>query len=211
MDGTLVDSEVLAEQVVLALLAEHDLETAGLDPSRFHGWTWESTAAGLVERYPSLEGVPVAEELARRFTLRFETDFPQEIPGSTAAVREAAVSFDTAVVSSSEREAIDFVVAKLGLGRHLDVIVSSEDCTRSKPDPQGYLIAARRLGREPSRCLVFEDSLAGLTAARAAGMHTVAITRGKKGGALTAVRERAGIAVFDFDSLPPSFFSSVRD
>jgi len=206
MDGTLVDSEVIAEQVVLALLEEHGLDTGNLDAARFHGWTWENTAAGLVRLFPSLDGVPVADELARRFSERFEADFPREIPGATAAVRRAVTSFDTAIVSSSERDAIDYVVAGLGIAELLDVIVSSEDCTRSKPDPQGYLIAAERLGREPPRCLVFEDSLAGLTAARAAGMRAVAVTQGKTGAALAAVRARADLAVQDFEALPASFF-----
>lgn len=57
-----------------------------------------------------------------------------------------------------------------------DALVTDEDVTRSKPDPQGYLTAARRLGVDPAECAVVEDSLAGLRAGRAAGAYVVALT-----------------------------------
>lgn len=57
-----------------------------------------------------------------------------------------------------------------------DALVTDEDVTRSKPDPEGYLTAAKRLGREPGECAVVEDSLAGLRAGRAAGAFVVGLT-----------------------------------
>jgi sugar-phosphatase len=56
------------------------------------------------------------------------------------------------------------------------VLVTFEDVARGKPDPQGYLLAAGKLGAEPSRCLVVEDSPAGVAAARAAGMAVVGLS-----------------------------------
>lgn len=57
----------------------------------------------------------------------------------------------------------------------IDVIITEQDVTRSKPDPQGYNLAAERLGLEPCRCVVFEDSLAGVEAGRRAGGAVVGI------------------------------------
>jgi sugar-phosphatase len=56
------------------------------------------------------------------------------------------------------------------------VFVTAEDVQRGKPDPQGYLLAAQRLGRDPAACLVFEDAPPGVAAARAAGARVVALT-----------------------------------
>jgi HAD superfamily hydrolase (TIGR01509 family) len=65
----------------------------------------------------------------------------------------------------------------LGIEDCFDTIVGSEDSPRSKPAPDPFLIAAERLGIEPSRCVVYEDAPAGLEGARAAGMKAVDITR----------------------------------
>jgi beta-phosphoglucomutase-like phosphatase (HAD superfamily) len=81
--------------------------------------------------------------------------------------------------------------------------VSAEDCQRSKPDPECFQIAAQRLGIACERCLVFEDSVAGLQAARAAGMHTIAIGPGADKAPLS---DRM---IADFTELPVGFFDSL--
>jgi sugar-phosphatase len=57
-----------------------------------------------------------------------------------------------------------------------EVLVTPERLSRGKPDPEGYLLAARALGAPPADCVVFEDAPAGIEAGRAAGMHVVGIT-----------------------------------
>jgi sugar-phosphatase len=68
--------------------------------------------------------------------------------------------------------------ARLGAAGLLvpEVLVTPERLSRGKPDPEGYLLAARELGFEPADCVVFEDAPAGVDAGRAAGMHVVGIT-----------------------------------
>jgi sugar-phosphatase len=56
-----------------------------------------------------------------------------------------------------------------------DVLVTSEDVTNGKPDPAGFLLAAKQLGREPSRMIVFEDTRSGFAAGEAAGARVIAI------------------------------------
>jgi sugar-phosphatase len=71
----------------------------------------------------------------------------------------------------------------LGTGLPLPrVLVTVEDVLRGKPDPEGFLSAARQLGMDPAACLVFEDAPAGLQAAAAAGMTAVAIVTGTAPG-----------------------------
>lgn len=82
----------------------------------------------------------------------------------------------TALVSSTPRKNIDFILSEINLEKCFDVIVSAEDVRNGKPDPEGYLKAANLLGIQPANCIVIEDAIAGIQAALAAKMKCIAIT-----------------------------------
>ena len=84
-------------------------------------------------------------------------------------------SCQTALVTMSPRNEVVHIVHSLGLERELDLIITGEDVSRSKPDPEIYLLAAKRLGLPPDECLVLEDSVNGVRAALAAGMNVIAM------------------------------------
>lgn len=87
-----------------------------------------------------------------------------------------SAGFGIAIVTSSNRAKTRNLFAALPeLADVIDALVTDEDVTRSKPDPQGYLLGAERIGRRPEECYVFEDSLAGLRAGRAAGATVIGI------------------------------------
>ena len=200
MDGTLLDSEHLAARAIDMLLTEHRVQIV-LEKAWFHGLTWRRIAEVLRTQTEALNDVAVESVLQARFHTALVETTPGEIPGARAAVIAASRRGGTAVVSSSDRVSVRHVVTRLGLEACVDHLVTAEDCQRSKPDPQCFQVAAERLGVDCADCLVFEDSVAGLTAARAAGMVTIAI------GA-----DPAGIAhhaVSDFSALPPGFFDAV--
>ncbi|EPH45829.1 HAD-IA family hydrolase [Streptomyces aurantiacus] len=79
-----------------------------------------------------------------------------------------------AVVTSASRRLAEARLAEVGI--RPKTLIAADDITRGKPDPEPFLLAARTLGVDPARCVVFEDAPAGLTAGRAAGMTTVALT-----------------------------------
>lgn len=79
-----------------------------------------------------------------------------------------------AVVTSATRALAEARLREVGV--EAPELVAADDITRGKPDPEPFLLAARRLGVDPSRCVVFEDAPAGLASGRAAGMRTVALT-----------------------------------
>ena len=82
----------------------------------------------------------------------------------------------SAIVTSSNVKKMEHLFLKLPVLQELvDVIITENDVTRSKPDPQGYNIAAKRLGLLPNQCIVFEDSMAGVEAGRRAGGAVVGI------------------------------------
>jgi beta-phosphoglucomutase family hydrolase len=80
-----------------------------------------------------------------------------------------------AVVSSTARENVRLILASLGLDSYFETVVAGEDVTRGKPDPQGFLLAAERLGVAPGDCLVIEDAPDGIEAGRRAGMRCVGV------------------------------------
>ena len=98
------------------------------------------------------------------------------LPGAVDLLRRAReAGLGQAIVSSTPRANIDLIAATLGIGGLLDVIVGEEDVSRGKPDPQGFLLAAQRLGVTPRQCVVIEDAPEGIVAGRAAGARTIAV------------------------------------
>jgi HAD superfamily hydrolase (TIGR01509 family) len=87
--------------------------------------------------------------------------------------RRAAIPM--AVASSAMKKNVDLVVDALGLRPYFRVCIDGDQVARPKPDPEIYLLAARRLGVQPSRAVAFEDSFVGIEAAHLAGMKSVAI------------------------------------
>jgi beta-phosphoglucomutase len=81
-----------------------------------------------------------------------------------------------AVGSSAPRGNLDLLLSVTRTLPYFAAVVSGEDVTRGKPDPQVFLTAARKLGADPARCVVFEDAVVGVQAAKAAGMRCVAVT-----------------------------------
>jgi HAD superfamily hydrolase (TIGR01509 family) len=81
-----------------------------------------------------------------------------------------------AVGTSAPRVNLDFVLDKLDIRGFFDVLVDESFVSHGKPDPEIYQVVSKKLGIDPSRCIVIEDSIFGLQAALAAGMKTIAIT-----------------------------------
>lgn len=209
MDGTLIDSEGLTERAIGRVLADLGLPTSQVDFARFHGITWEETAILLEETFPQLSSKPLAELLPQEFQKIFVVEFPQLISGAREAVMDASRHLPTGIVTSASRMSVEHVLDELDLRSHCGVFVCAEDCSRSKPDPQGYLLAAERLAVPPSGCLVFEDSLVGLRAAKAAGMTALAISCGVSDAQRATQRELADGTLSDFRELPADFFAAA--
>ena len=103
---------------------------------------------------------------------------------------------------------VDRILTRLRLLSRFRAIVTAEDYARAKPAPDPFLAAARRLDLPPASCLVIEDSLAGVTAARAAGMRVVAVDRGR--GAVGLDRADWIVANLDELSLTPAGVVGIR-
>lgn len=99
------------------------------------------------------------------------------IRDDTEALVEALVAAGctVAIVTGAQRADVEFVLSRSGIGHHFGVVVTEEDVRHGKPHPEGFLRAAERLSLTPTEIVVFEDSVAGVRAAKAAGMRCVAV------------------------------------
>ena len=125
----------------------------------------------------------MSESRLRTMSDRKEEIYRQLVRGRVSVVAGAAELVRTlhmagarlAIGSSGPRTNIDLVLAEMGVAGLFSTIVSADDVTRGKPDPQVFAIACERLGLPPDRCVVIEDAPAGVTAAKAAGCRAVAV------------------------------------
>ncbi len=212
LDGTLIDSEGRTEAVVGALFAAEGIELASLgDLSRFHGATWRRIAEEMIAAFPGLRPSArgLSDELQRDFQASLVAEPPPLVPGARDALEGALAAGHAGIVTSTTRESLDHALTLLAVDPKRLVQVCAEDVSASKPAPEGFFLAASRLGVDPSRCLVFEDSVAGLTAARAAGMYRVAIARDRDFAEREALRRLASTVISDYRELPAGFFSST--
>ena len=115
-------------------------------------------------------------------------------PAFVAAL--AARTVPRAVATSASRRDVDTLLGELGLLRYFDIVVTAEDVQWGKPNPEVYLKAAAGLGLAPRRCLVFEDSLVGVHAARNAGMRVIGLTTAHSGRELLAAGAERAIEDF---------------
>jgi beta-phosphoglucomutase family hydrolase len=99
-----------------------------------------------------------------------------------------AQSVTIAVGSSGPLPNIQLVLKQLGMTEYFTALSTGEDVTHGKPDPEVFLVAARRLGRDPQRCVVLEDAPQGVEAARRAGMAVLGITSSRPAEDLPADR-----------------------
>jgi sugar-phosphatase len=209
LDGTLVDTETHTDDAIDVVMARHGIAGFALPTAETRGRTWAHVAE--VIRTRTRIKVPTAElsaELLAQWNSM--TADAKPIPGAPQALQAAAArKLKLAVVSSSPRTVIERFLQKLGVAELVEqrARIGGDDVCKGKPDPEGYLMAARVLGVEPDAALVFEDSRAGLAAARAAGMRSMFITC-----CATNIAENTALATASFTNyktLPSSFWDDL--
>jgi len=169
----LVDSEVLALEVELAVLREQGLTFDRADYiNRFMGLSYEAFHDVMDEEAEKQIGRRIADDIRQDLASRLRQTMIEKltvIPGAGAAV--ASVTLPKAVASSSSREGLERKLRQVGLWEHFAPhVYSAGHVAKAKPAPDLFLHAAAALAIPPSDCLVLEDSVNGVIGARAAGM-----------------------------------------
>ncbi|MGQ5638706.1 MULTISPECIES: HAD family hydrolase [unclassified Streptomyces] len=169
-DGTLVSSLDSVERCWTRWAKEYGISAEQFRRVALHGRPAAEIVADL------LPARLVPEAVARVEQLEVD-DVPDGgvrlLPG-TRDFLDALPADRWAVVTSATRRLAEARLDAVGILPK--TLIAADDVTRGKPDPEPYLLAARQLGVDPARCVVFEDAPAGLRAGRAAGMTTVALT-----------------------------------
>jgi HAD superfamily hydrolase (TIGR01509 family) len=173
-DGTIADSMPLHYRAWKKALAEWNCE---FDEKLFYAWGGMPVAeiiSTLNER--DRLTMPVEAVAHRKEELYFEL-LPQlkAVPDVLEHIEAGHVNIPFAVVSGSTRASVTASLVALNLLDRFDTLVCAGDYTKSKPDPEAFLLAAARLGVGPEFCLVFEDTEMGIQAAKAAGMASVKV------------------------------------
>jgi HAD superfamily hydrolase (TIGR01509 family) len=205
LDGTLVDSgdyhwqswrDTLAAENI-GLTYEQFLASFGQKNDRIlRGWLGADAAADRIER------IADAKEAEYRRLAREGGLAP--LPGAADWVaRLKREGWRQAIASSAPRLNVEVMLEACGLAPFFDAIVSAEDVTAGKPDPQVFQTAAARLHASADRCIVVEDAAVGIEAARRAGMRSIGVGQG---GALNA-----DVAVRSLTDLPLDAFARLLD
>jgi sugar-phosphatase len=209
LDGTLVDTETHTDEVIAAVVARHGVADFALPATETRGRTWTHVAEVIRER--ARIDVPAGELSAALLAdWNAATAAVRPIPGAVDALRAASrQGLKLAVVSSSPRDVIARFLDQLGVAPLVDrrARVGGDDVRRGKPDPEGFLMAADTLEVDPGEALVFEDSNAGLLAARAAGMRSMFVTCAAIDIAANAALATASFT--DYRALPPSLWEHL--
>ena len=177
-DGTLVDSEPLARVAWERSLAPYGYAIDDAEYATLIGLPYAKVHAFFAERVPGLAAPdPFWETYSGTLFQLIDTEL---VPFDDAlqTVRELrALDVAVAVASSSPRARLDRSLRRAGLADAFPVSVAGDEVARGKPAPDLFLRAAERLGVEPARCAVIEDSVPGIAAGLAAGMRTVGVAR----------------------------------
>ncbi len=199
MDGTLVDNANFHTQAWADLLHEIGI---GIEPVDLHRLNAGKTNA---ETLRALLGDGLSEselkDLARRKEFLYREAYRphlQAVPGLYSFLVQArSMGVSMAVASSADEQNIAMILDGLGIRDYFSAVVGAEDIQNSKPHPEMFLTAARRLEISPQECLVFEDSPAGIESARRAGMRIVVLT--------TFLNPKELTGVFGFLQAVPDF------
>jgi HAD superfamily hydrolase (TIGR01509 family) len=175
MDGTLIDSEPLWLKAEIEVMAEVGCHWDEQDQINCLGGPAERTERYMQERSQNIK--PYGYFINRlhevmRARITNELDL---IPNALSLLKECKdAGIKTALVTASSRDLMTIVLKRFPLGT-FDVVVSGDDVEKSKPDPAPYLLAAKQLSVDISKCLVLEDSLTGVQSGLSSGAKVIGI------------------------------------
>ncbi len=179
MDGTLINSEPLWIEQERALMAELSAVWSEEDALHCVGGPMTRVDAYMrsklpIEKQNEFKPLELTNSLLERMELRF-TQGVEFAPGSRELMMEMRDhSISLALVSASSRPLMDAALVSIG-HEHFEVTISDNDVSQSKPHPEGYLLAAKKLQADIEHCLIIEDSVTGMTAAIESGAFVLGL------------------------------------
>ncbi|WP_445430615.1 HAD family hydrolase [Chryseobacterium indoltheticum] len=172
MDGVLINTEPQYENFWRTAAKKYNVYFEGFE-KQIRGMTVKKLFEGQFRDIGNLE----KENLLKEFKAFEDQMYFPEIPGIATLLPHLKESkIKLGLVTSSDLEKLTRVITQKNLDLYFDVMITANDVVDGKPSPECYLKAADKLGVEPVNCIVFEDSFAGISAARSAGMVVVGVS-----------------------------------
>lgn len=179
MDGVITDTEPLHVRSELMTCRHYGLDVPEREWENFRGRTAESIFSYLLGKYAAGRDIPLREIIGfktKTYLALADAGLPV-VPGALEFIRLARKNLgNVALATGSNRAIQQAVFERYDLGRYFDAVVTGDEVTNAKPHPEAYLKASSKLGHEPGRCLVVEDSDNGVRAGVAAGCRVAGIT-----------------------------------
>ncbi len=176
LDGTIIDSNPLDFAAWQKVLAEHQAQLSWEEYLQIVG----ATSAEIVQQYLNLNDEKKTEEIVHKREEYFRQIAGEKgihlLPGAEKLLQDIrAIPLKMVLATGSNREKLDFVFSKVHIRQYFDDLITADDVTKGKPDPEVFLQAARKINLPPAECMVFEDAKKGVEAAKAGGMTCIAI------------------------------------
>lgn len=210
VDGTLINTEPLHVKAWDEALTEYGSSLDSLSSEFLQTMAGKKPAIIAEGMTKELGLDTTSSELLANKTKKFlalvEVSL-QAMPGAIESVKRfKAMGYALGIGTSLDRSFINSVLDKLGLQNEFDAIVTGDEITRGKPDPETYLLVAMRLGIDSAECLVFEDARTGVESAKASGAFCIAV---ENKAAAPQKLDNADLVIGSFNELSDDLIASL--
>jgi HAD superfamily hydrolase (TIGR01509 family) len=175
MDGTIADSEKIAQKVTIDFFKDRGIIINKKEQKDVFGLNWKDLVREVLERNGMEYSQTLKDTLKERYVRNMKKQV-EAVPGVYDLLDFLKRKTKLALATNSRMREVDIICSRLNFNRFFELKLARDHVKNAKPDPEIYLKAASTLGAEPEECIVFEDSVVGIKAAKSAGMNCVAIT-----------------------------------
>ena len=176
MDGVLIDSEPFWGQASMEVMQSVGIPYTRDDVMRYQGVRIGDIVSRVWDENPVSYSKEEIENMVCERVSELVLESGRVLPGIDNVIQKAAKwGLKIGLATSTPRRVAVNFIKRVGIGENIEVMCTGEEVAYGKPHPEIYILCAERLGVEPWNCVVFEDSVNGVVAAKAARMHTVAV------------------------------------
>ncbi len=174
MDGTIADSEKIAERVTREFFQNRGIIMTREEEKAMFGLNWKELVKEILKSRGFEYKQSIKNTLKERYVRTMSRDV-KALPGVYDLLGEVSKNLKVGLATNSRHREVEIIFDKLGFHEFFHLKLARDHVKKGKPDPEIYLKAADTFGVSPLECVVFEDSIIGLQAAKNAGMKRIAI------------------------------------
>ena len=174
MDGTIADSEKIVWKVTRDFMQKRGIFITHEEEKLLYGLIWKESIRKILES----RGLKYKQSIKNTLKERYVRTLSKEVvsmPHIHELLSSAKDNFKVGLATNSRIREVEIIFNKLGFKSYFDIKLTRDNVKNVKPHPEIYLRGAGIFGVDPSECVVFEDSIVGITAAKSAGMKCIAI------------------------------------